>query len=175
MTEATRQKILEAKGRFARPRSAILSALYAVQDEHGYVDERGMEEVARLLNVPYADVAAVASFYTMLFRRPVGRYVLDVCRTISCELVGSRRIVDHISRRLGIRVGETTADGLFTLREVECLGDCGNGPVMQVGDKYYEKLTPESVDQIIEELRAQAGPASSAGARDGGGEGEGHP
>jgi len=156
MTEETRRRILEAKSRFPKAQSAILSALYAVQEEERYVSENGMAEVARLLEVQYADVGAVASFYTLIHRRPIGRYVLDVCRTLSCELVGSQRIIEHISQVLGIAVGETTPDGLFTLREVECLGDCGNGPVMQVGDRYYEKLTPEKVDEIIEKLLAES-------------------
>lgn len=133
-----------------------MPALYVVQEEDGRLTDEGMGEVAKLLEMPYSDVVGVATFYSMYFERPVGRYVLDVCKTLSCALLGAESLVEHLSRKLGIKVGETTPDGLFTLRTVECLGACGKAPVMMVGDTYYEDLTPEKLDGIIESLRREA-------------------
>ncbi|MFN2432842.1 MAG: NAD(P)H-dependent oxidoreductase subunit E, partial [Gemmatimonadota bacterium] len=107
-----------------------------------------------LLDVPPAEVQAVISFYTMFDRRPAGRYKLQVCRTLSCALMGAYDVLRHLEERLGIHDGETTADGLFTLQEVECLGSCGTGPMMQVNAKYYENLTLERVDGLLETLRS---------------------
>ena len=133
-----------------------MPALYVVQEEHGHLTEDGMAEVAKLLDMPLSDVGGVATFYSMYFQHPVGRYVLDVCKTLSCALLGAEHIVEYLSRKLGIKVGETTPDGLFTLRTVECLGACGAAPVMMVGDTYYENLTPEKIDFILDELRSKA-------------------
>jgi NADH-quinone oxidoreductase E subunit len=156
LSDNARRRILEIGESYPDGRSAVMPALYVVQEEQGHLTDEGMAEVARLLEMPFSDVGGVASFYTMYFEHPVGRYVLDVCKTLSCSLLGAEHLVDHLSRKLGIKVGETTPDGLFTLRTVECLGDCGNAPVMMVGDKYYDNLTPEKIDSILDELRSQA-------------------
>lgn len=151
-----REQIQNDAKKFPTAQSAVLDALYVVQDEAGYVTEEGMCEVAELLGMPYADVRAVASFYTMFMKRPSGRYVLNVCTTLSCSLLGAEHLVDYLSDKLGVKVGETTPDGMFTLRTVECLGDCGNAPVMMVGDTYYENLTPEKLDSLLDELRKKS-------------------
>lgn len=156
LSEEARKRILEDAGRYPDKQSAILPALYVVQDEEGYITREGMDEVALLLDIPCSDVTGVATFYSMYFMRPVGRYVLDVCKTLSCSLLGAQHLVDHLSEKLGIAVGETTTDRLFTLRAVECLGDCGSAPVMMVGDTYYRDLTPEKLDSILDELRRKA-------------------
>jgi NADH:ubiquinone oxidoreductase subunit E len=99
-----------------------------------------------------AHVAATATFYTMLNKKPVGSHLVQICTNIACSLLGSDHLIDHISSKLGIGVGETTPDGQFTLLEVECLGSCGTAPVMQIGDRYYEDLTVEKIDRILAEL-----------------------
>jgi NADH-quinone oxidoreductase subunit E len=157
LPEEARRKIIESRERFPDRKSAILPALHIVQESCGYLTNESMDEVARLLDMPHSDVGGVATFYSMFFERPVGKYQLDVCTTLSCSLLGAEHLVDYLSRKLGIRVGETTPDGVFTLRTVECLGDCGRAPVMMVGDRYYDDLTPEKLDGIIDELRDKAG------------------
>ena len=134
-------------------RSGVIEALRFVQeDNNGYLTEELMDAVADYLDMPRIAVYEVVSFYTMYNVKPVGRHVIDVCTNISCMLSGSEKILQHLKKRLQIEVNATTADGKFTLREVECLAACANAPVIQIGKKYYENLTPEKVDAIIEEL-----------------------
>jgi NADH-quinone oxidoreductase E subunit len=153
ITEDTKRKILEQKSKFPVGKSAILPSLYAVQEQEGYVTAEGMEEVGKLLDVPLVDVEAAASFYTMLFKKTQGKYIIDVCVTLSCSLLGGGHLLEYLSDKLGIKEGETTPDGLFTIRGVECLGNCGNAPVAMINDRHYENLTEEKLDAIIEELR----------------------
>jgi len=116
-----------------------------------------MAEIATLLDMSEADVFAVASFYTMLRKEPTGNYLIEVCTCLACALRGSDGIIDHISQRLGIQPGETTPDGTFTHRPtVECLASCGTAPMMQINHQFYENLTPEHVDTILEGLRARS-------------------
>ncbi len=134
-------------------RSGVMQALMIVQEEHGgWLTESLMDAVADYLSLPKIAVYEVASFYTMYNLKPVGRHVVNVCTNISCMLSGSSKIVDHLKKRLEIKVNETTADGKFTLREVECLAACAAAPMFQIGKKYYEHLTPEKVDAILDEL-----------------------
>lgn len=139
--------------RYPERQAAMLPVLWAVQGEKGWISADAMEWVARKLECTPATVQSVVRFYTMFDDRPVGKYKLQVCRTLSCELMGARRIIDHLRERLGIEPGETTADGRFTLQEVECLASCGTGPMLQCNLKFYENLTPERVDALLEELR----------------------
>ncbi|MHB1320943.1 MAG: NADH-quinone oxidoreductase subunit NuoE [Acidithiobacillus ferrivorans] len=134
-------------------RSALLAALRIAQEEQGYLSDALMAYVADLLGLPAIHAYEVATFYTMYDLRPVGRHKLCVCGSVSCFLNGSDTVIKHLSERLGIGLGETTADGLFTLQEVECLGACKDAPMMQVGDRYYENLTPESLDALLAKLR----------------------
>lgn len=134
-------------------RSAVLEALrYAQQDNGGYLTESMMDAVADYLGMPRIAVYEVASFYTMYNLAPVGKNVINVCTNISCMLCDSKKMVEHLQTRLGIGLNETTVDGKFTLREVECLAACANAPVAQVGKKYYENLTPEKIDAMLDEL-----------------------
>lgn len=133
-------------------RSAVIAALTFVQDEHGWLSDASMEAVADYLEMPKIAVYEVATFYDMYHLEPVGRHVIDVCTNVSCMLSGCDKIVSHLKKSLQIDVNETTADGKFTLREVECLAACAGGPMFQVGKKYYEHLTPEKVDAILKEL-----------------------
>jgi NADH-quinone oxidoreductase E subunit len=127
----------------------------AQQDHGGWLPEEALDAVAEAMELPATRVAAVASFYTMLNRKPVGKHMIQVCTNLACSLLGAEHLVDHLARRLGIGVGETTADGQFTLLEVECLGSCGTAPMMQIDDAYYENLTVEELDRIIDRLSAQ--------------------
>ncbi len=129
--------------------SAVMAALHVAQDEHGWLSVPLMDYVADLLAMRPIQVYEVASFYSMYDLKPVGRHKISVCTNISCLLRGSDDIVAHLKGRLGIGFGETTADGRFTLKEVECLAACGGAPMFQVGKTYYENLTPERIDEIL--------------------------
>jgi NADH-quinone oxidoreductase subunit E len=138
-------------------KSAILPVLHLAQEEFGgWLSPETMDYVATLLRLEPIEVYEVATFYSMYNLKPVGRYLFEVCQTGPCMLRGSDEIIAYIKQKLGINVGETTADGLFTLKTVECLGACGYAPMMQLGKYFREHLTPEKVDQIIEECRKTA-------------------
>jgi len=135
----------------------LLTALYIAQEQKGYLTPEALERVARRLGLPLASVYGTTSFYTLFHTRPVGRYLLQVCRGLSCYLAdGAERLVDYLQRKLGIQVGETTADGLFTLETVQCLASCGTAPAMRVNDELYENLTTAKVDLLIDELIERA-------------------
>jgi len=154
LTEAKR---LIARYPAGREKSALLPLLHLAQEEFGgWLDAPTMDYVASLLNITSIEVYEVATFYSMYNLKPVGKYLFEVCQTGPCMLNGSDNIIEYIQQRLGIGVGETTADGLFTLKTVECLGACGYAPMMQLGKTFREHLTKERVDQIIEECRNEA-------------------
>ena len=136
-------------------KAALLPILHLVQAEYGWLSPASMDRVAGYLDLKPIEVYEVASFYTMFFLRPQGRYVLEVCRTGPCCLVGAEKIMEHLENRLGVKEGEVTADGQFSWRGVECLAACGMAPVLQIGPEYtfYENLTTESVDQLIVDLK----------------------
>lgn len=138
-----------------KQKSALLPLLHLVQAEYGWTSVPAMDKVAEYLNIQPIEVYEVASFYTMYFLEPKGKYVLEVCRTGPCCLVGAEKIMTHIEQKLGVKEGEVTPDGLFSWRGVECLAACGFGPVLQIGPEYtfYENLTEQSVDQLIDDLR----------------------
>ncbi|USQ13489.1 NADH-quinone oxidoreductase subunit NuoE [Legionella lytica] len=129
--------------------SAVMSALRIVQEEHNHLTPELMDAVANYLEMPAIAVYEVASFYTMYEHKPVGKHLLNVCTNISCMLRGSAGVVEHLEKKLGVKLGETTDDGRFTLRSVECLGACVNAPMMQVDKDYHENLTPESIDKVL--------------------------
>jgi NADH-quinone oxidoreductase subunit E len=138
-----------------RQKSALLPILHLVQAEYGWVSAPAMDKVAEFLHIQPIEVYEVASFYTMYFLKPQGKYVLEVCRTGPCCLVGAEKIMHHIEDRLGVKEGEVTEDGLFSWRGVECLAACGMAPVLQIGPEYtfHENLTEGKVDELIEKLR----------------------
>lgn len=140
-----------------KQKSALIPLLHMAQDEYGgWLDAPVMDYVAELLEIKPIEVYEVATFYSMFNTKPVGKHLLEVCRTGPCMLNGSDEIIEYIKQKLDIKEGETTADGLFTLKPAECLGACGYAPMMQLGKFYREHLTKEKVDQLIDELRAQA-------------------
>lgn len=130
--------------------SAVMSALTIAQEHHGFLTPELMDAVAEYLEMPAVAVYEVATFYTMYEHKPTGKHTINVCTNISCQLRGCNRIVEHLQQKLGISLGETTADGRFTLRAVECLGACVNAPMMQINKNYHEQLTTESVDKLLE-------------------------
>ena len=141
-----------------RQKSALLPILHLVQAEYGWLSVNAMEKVAAFLGIAPIEVFEVATFYTMFFLEPKGKYMLEICRTGPCCLVGAEKIINHLEARLGVKEGEVTSDGLFSWRGVECMAACGYGPVLQIGPDYtfYENLTPESVDKLITELKQKA-------------------
>ena len=152
-------KVAEIISRYpeGKQKSALLPVLHMAQDEFGgWLDLPVMDYVATLLNIEPIEVYEVASFYSMYNLKPVGKYMFEVCHTGPCMVSGSDSIIDYIKQKLNIGVGETTADGMFTLKTVECLGACGYAPMMQLGKHYREHLTKAKVDSIIEECRAKA-------------------
>jgi NADH-quinone oxidoreductase subunit E len=156
------EKLSKAKEIIARypqgkHKSALLPLLHLAQDENnGWLSVDAMDYVAGLLQIKPIEVYEVATFYSMYNLKPVGKYIFEVCQTGPCMLNGSDNIIAYIKEKLGIEVGQTTTDGLFTLKTVECLGACGYAPMMQLGKFYKEHLTTEKVDQIIEECRTTA-------------------
>jgi NADH-quinone oxidoreductase subunit E len=140
-----------------RQKSALMPLLHLAQEEWGWLSAETMDYVAGLLQLEPIEVYEVATFYTMYNLKPVGSYVFEVCHTGPCMLRGSDDILAYIKEKLNIKVGETTADGLFTLKTAECLGACGYAPMMQMGKHYREHLTREKVDAIIEECRKSSG------------------
>lgn len=139
-----------------RQKSALMPLLHLAQEQWGWLSAETMDYVAGLLKLEPIEVYEVATFYTMYNLKPVGKHVFEVCHTGPCMLRGSDDILAYIKEKLGIGVGETTADGLFTLKTAECLGACGYAPMMQMGKYYKEHLTKEKIDRIIEECRTQA-------------------
>ncbi len=135
-----------------RRASAVMAALSIAQEEHGWLSEPLMDYVAQLLGMRQIEVYEVATFYTMYNLKPVGRHEISVCTNISCMLNGAGLVVKHLENRLGIRMGETTEDGRFTLKEAECLAACGGAPMFMIGKTYYENLTPERIDEILGSL-----------------------
>ncbi len=137
-------------------KSALIPILHLAQAEFsGWLSTDTMDYVASILSIKPIEVYEVASFYSMFNLKPVGKCVLEVCHTGPCAINGGETLVKYLENKLNIRVGETTADGMFTLKEVECLGSCGTAPMLQCGAKYYENLTNEKTDQMIEDLKAK--------------------
>jgi len=135
--------------RYPDAKAATLPALWLAQAEAGWISPAVCSAVAEELGVPPSHVLGVATFYTMFKKKPTGRYLIQVCSTLSCSLMGAEHIVEYLERKLGIKAGETTKDGKFTLMKVECLASCGTAPMMQINDDYYESLTEAKIDEIL--------------------------
>lgn len=138
---------------YPNKRAALLPTLWLAQKQFGWISQKVMEYVGQLLDLPAIKVYEVVTFYTMFNQKPVGKYHIQLCRTLSCELCGKGEILAHLKGKLGIGLGETTPDGQYTLTEVECLGSCGSAPMMQLNEDYYENLTPAKVDEILNGLK----------------------
>ena len=153
LKEKYQKEIDDIMSRYPVKRSALIPLLYLAQGDAGFVSEAAMKEIAGLLRLTPPQVYETATFYTMLNLKPVGKFHLQVCKSLMCGLAGSDTVIEWVKTKLGIRPGETTADGLFTLTMVECLAACGTAPVMQVNDDYYERLTEQTFDRILADLK----------------------
>lgn len=153
LREKYKDEIAEILGRYPVRRSALIPLLYLAQRDQGFITEGAMKEIAALLHLTPPQVYETVTFYTMLNLKKVGRFHIQVCKSLMCALVGSDTLIGWIKTKLGIGPGETTPDGLFTLSAVECLAACGTAPMMQINDDYYERLTEEKVDRILADLR----------------------
>ena len=151
-TKENKAEIADILTRYPTKKAALLPVLHVAQKEFGWISPEVMEMVAQELEISTAHVYGVVTFYTMYNRQPVGKYHLQVCRTLSCAMMGSDKITSHIKKKLGIEIGETTADKRFTLVEVECLASCGTAHAMAINEKYFENLTEAEIDKILDGL-----------------------
>jgi NADH-quinone oxidoreductase E subunit len=149
----TYRKFEETVGRYPKKEAAMLPVLYLAQQEFGHLGAEAIDYVAKIMEQSPARVQGVVTFYTMFNTQPIGRHHIQVCRTLSCALGGAEKITAFIKKTLGIEPGQTTADGRFTLSEVECLASCGTAPMMQINDEYYENLTEQKVTEILDRLK----------------------
>ncbi len=155
LTKESIAAIKERAAHYPRGKSAILPALTIAYRQVGHLNDQVYREISRAISVPEVEVAEAATFYTMFPKQPVGKYLIQVCHNISCALLGADSLIAYLELKLGIRKGETTKDNLFTLISVECLGSCATAPMMQINNDYYENLTREKVDQILQQLKAK--------------------
>src|SRR5689334_1569767 len=163
LKEKYQQEIDDIVSRYPLKRSALIPLLYLAQRERGYITEAAMIEIAGILKLTPPQVYETVTFYTLLNLKKVGKFHIQVCKSLMCALVGSDTLIGWIKKKLGIGPGETTADGAFTLTTVECLAACGTGPMMQINDDYYERLTEEKLDRILADLKSTGSCALKSG------------
>ena len=149
MSERAAARVQELAAKYPSKKSAIMPALYIAQEEFGWLPDQAFDWVGQQLDLPPAHVRSVATFYTMYYKRPVGKYHVQVCRTLSCMLCGARKLTERLKERLDLRAGQVSEDGLWSFEEVECLGSCGTAPMVQLNDVFFENLTPESLDALM--------------------------
>jgi len=152
-TVTEKKEIDYLRTRYPDSRSLTLPLMWMIQNREGFVSDDACALIAQELDIPRIWVEEVRSWYSMFSKKKEGKYVLEICNNISCSILGSQEIIDYICAKLKIKVGETTADGLFTLKLAECLGSCGTGPMMQIGEDYYELLDNEKINNILDDLR----------------------
>lgn len=159
LSEQAKDKIREQMSRYPVSRSALGAALYIAQEEcGGWVPHEAIYDIAEVMNMEPADVQSMMSFYVMYNKAPTGKYLIEICQNISCALHGANRLIETVEHKCGIHPGETSEDGLFTLKAVECSAACGSAPAVQVNGLFYDKLSPEQLEQLLDKLRAEGGP-----------------
>jgi NADH-quinone oxidoreductase E subunit len=151
ISEQAKQRMRDLAARYPVARSAIMPALYIAQQEEGYITQEALQAVAETIGLTVDDVESVSTFYTMYYQQPPGKKVIKVCTSISCYLRGCDALVSHLEQRLGIKRGETSTDGNYTLMTAECLASCGTAPVLQVNDEFVENITLEMADALVDE------------------------
>jgi len=151
-TTEEQQHITVLKKKYPDPKAAIMPVLWMAQKKWGWLSEDVMKEVSNVMNLPYAHVLGVASFYTMYFKKPMGKHHVQVCTNVSCMLLGGETLLKHAKERLGVGHNEATADGNFSLEEVECMGACGGAPMFAINETFYENATTEQLDGLLEEM-----------------------
>jgi len=144
----------EIVGRYPRPKSALIPLLHLAQEQDGWVTDDAMSHIAELVGVTPAEVLGTCSFYEMFKREPVGRYVVNICTNISCQLLGGEELLHHAEKSLGVKAGSTTSDGLFTVEDVECIAACTEAPCLQVNYRYRHRITHDEFDALVDDLRA---------------------
>lgn len=157
MARLTKENVELAReiiGRYPRPKSALIPLLHLAQEQDGHLTDEAMTHIGELVGVTPAEVLGTASFYEMFKMEPVGRYMINICTNISCQLMGGEELLAHAEDRLGIRPGQTTADGLFTLEDVECIAACTEAPCLQVNYRYEHRISNEGFDRLVDDLRA---------------------
>lgn len=155
LSDAAEKRLQDLMARYPKPKSVVMPALYIAQEHFGMVTDEAVSWVASRLSIAPAHVREVATFYTMYYRRPVGRYHIQICRTLSCAICGASDLVHHLEKRFGVEAGEVTADGMWSFEEVECLGSCGTAPLAQINDVFFEKLAPEKLDAILDRIKKE--------------------
>ena len=153
LTEENLKKAEELRKRYPTSQAALLPILWIAQQQEGWISEDMMRYIGKLLDLPYGHILGVVTFYTMYHSEKLGKYHIEVCTNISCMLRGSDRILETIEHRCGVKPGETSADGKWTVSEVECMGACGGAPMLAIGEEYYENLTQEKTDQLLSSLK----------------------
>lgn len=150
ISDEAEHRLEELKALYPDPRSAVMPALYIAQEELGVLEDEAVQWVSERLDIPPVHVQELVTFYTMYHQRPVGRYHIQLCRTLSCALCGKDKLLKTIRERLGVDPGEVTADGMWSYEEVECLGSCGTAPMCEINDTFFENLTPEELNKIMD-------------------------
>ncbi|MGZ3689860.1 MAG: complex I 24 kDa subunit family protein [Pseudobdellovibrio sp.] len=154
LSEDGKQKVLSELKRYESRQSAVLPALYIGQKENkGHINAEVIKELSKVMDIPESQINEVFTFYTMYNKQKIGKYHVQVCRTLSCMLNGAQELTEHLCKELHVGLNEVTTDGRFTVSEAECLGSCGTAPMMQIADKYYENLTPESAMNILRGMK----------------------
>ena len=165
-SELAERKLSEAAASYPDKKSAVMSGLYLAQEELGVVDQRAVDWVASRLNMSPMQVWEVATFYTMFYKKPVGKYHVQVCRTLSCAVRGAKKITEYVAQRLKTSPGEITESGTWSFEEVECLGSCGTAPMCQINSIFFENLSPDSLEEIMDRIEADKPDLSLSTLRD---------
>ena len=153
LTEENLAKAEEIRKRYPASQAALLPVLWIAQEQEGWISEEMMRYVGKLLDLPFGHVLGVVTFYSMYNSKKLGKYHIEVCTNVSCMLRGSDKILETIEHRCGVKPGQTSADGKWTVSEVECMGACGGAPMLSIGEEYYEDLTPEKTEKILSSLK----------------------
>jgi NADH-quinone oxidoreductase subunit E len=156
LSEASLKELDRLKDLYPERKSIVLMVLHVIYDQFGFLEREAINEAASVVDIAAIDFHQAASFYTFFPRKRVGKYHIQVCRTLSCYLRGSEELVKYLLQKLNVKMGGVTEDGLFSITEVECLGSCGTGPMMQINEDYYENLNRAKVDNILDDLRKKA-------------------
>ena len=151
-TEENIKRIEESKKKYPATMAALMDVLYIAQEQNGFISQEVIDEVAAILQIDPVDVLGVVSFYTMYHQKPVGKYHIQVCTNVSCMLRGAYKILEEVTNKLGIKEDEVTSNRKFSIEEVECMGACGNAPMFAINEDYYENLTKEKVNKILDSL-----------------------
>lgn len=153
LSEENKKRVEELRKCYPTAQALVLPVLWMIQEQEGYISEDSMKYAGMLLNIPYSHILGVVTFYTMLQKKSAAKHHIEICTNVSCMLRGSGRILEHIEKRLGIKAGEVSQDKKWKISEAECMGSCGTAPMLAIGDEYYENLTLEKIDKLIDSLQ----------------------